>query len=132
MSRDIVWISKQVALRVHAEQLELHGGQDGFLNEHHLDAALGRARTVVGYVPDMSIEELAAVIAVGIAKGHPFVDGNKRTACVVSLMFLQLNGVEISASDDELAGIFESVAGGETSEVDLMQWFVENTMPPEY
>jgi death-on-curing protein len=132
VSRDIVWISKQVALRVHAEQLEVHGGRDGFLNEHHLDAALARARTVIGYVPDISIEELAARLAVGIANGHPFVDGNKRTACVVSLMFLQLNGVEISAPDDELASVFESVAKGETSEVDLTQWFVENTMPPEY
>jgi death-on-curing protein len=80
----------------------------------------------------MSIEELAARMAVGIAKGHSFVDGNKRTACVVSLMFLQLNGVEISVPDDELARIFESVAEGKTSEADLTQWFVENTMPPEY
>ena len=74
MSRDLVWISKQVALRVHAEQLRRHGGQHGFLNEHHLDAALDRARTVVGYVPGMSIEELAARMAVAIANGHPFVD----------------------------------------------------------
>jgi death-on-curing protein len=77
VSRDIVWISKQVALRVHAEQLELHGGEDGFLNEGHLDAALDRARTVVGYVPEMSIEELAAFTAVALAKSHPFVDGNR-------------------------------------------------------
>jgi death-on-curing protein len=132
VSRDIVWISKQVALRVHSEQLEFHGGEDGFLNEGHLDAALGRACTVVGYVPDMSIEELAALTATGIAKGHPFVDGNKRTACVVSLLFLQLNGIEISAPDDELARVFESVAAGEMSEADLAQWFIENTMPPEY
>jgi death-on-curing protein len=132
VSRDIVWISKQVALRVHAEQLELHGGEDGFINEGHLDAALDRARTVIGYIPDMSIEELAALTAVGIAKNHPFVDGNKRTACVVSLMFLQLNGIEISAPDDELAKVFENVAKGEMMEVGLTQWFVENTMPPEY
>lgn len=131
MTREIVWISKQVALRVHAEQLKRHGGEDGFINESHLDAALDRARTVLGYIPEMSIEELAALTAIGIAKSHPFVDGNKRTACVVSLMFLQLNGVEISASDDELAKVFENVASGELSEVDLTQWFVENTMPPE-
>jgi death-on-curing protein len=131
VTREIVWISKQVALRVHAEQLKRHGGEDGFINESHLDAALDRARTVLGYIPEMSIEELAALTAIGIAKSHPFVDGNKRTACVVSLMFLQLNGVEISASDDELAKVFENVASGELSEVDLTQWFVENTMPPE-
>jgi death-on-curing protein len=117
---------------VHAEQLELHGGEDGFLNEGHLDAALDRARTVVGHVPEMSIEELAAFTAVALAKSHPFVDGNKRTACVVSLMFLQLNGVEISAPDEELAKIFENVAKGEISESGLTEWFVENTMPPEY
>ena len=132
MSRNIIWISKQVALRVHAEQLERHGGEDGILNEGHLDAALGRARTAAGYVKNMPIEELASLMAVGIAKSHPFVDGNKRTACVVSLLFLQLNGVEISAPDDELAGVFEDVARGETSEVDLAQWFVENTLPLDY
>jgi death-on-curing protein len=132
VSRDIVWISKLVALRVHTEQLRLHGGDDGFLNEGHLDAALHRARTVVGYVPEISMEELAALMAVGIANGHPFVDGNKRTACVVSLMFLQLNGIEISATDDELAAVFEDIAKGTMSEAGLTQWFVENTIPPEY
>lgn len=132
MSRDIVWISKRVALRVHEEQLRLHGGDDGLLNEGHLDAALDRARTVVGYIPEMSLEELAALMAVGIAKGHPFVDGNKRTACVVSLMFLQLNGIEISATDDELASVFEGIAEGTMSEAGLTQWFVENTLPPEW
>jgi death on curing protein len=132
VSRDIVWISKQVALRVHAEQLERHGGEDGFLNEGHLDAALDRARTVVGYVPETSIEELAALTAVALAKNHPFVDGNKRTACVVSLMFLRLNGIEIGALDDELAKVFENVAKGAMTESGLTDWFVENTIPPEY
>jgi death-on-curing protein len=110
VNRDLVWIPKLVALRVHEEQLRRHGGEGGLLNEHILDGALSRARTVVGYVPDAPLEELAASMAVAIAKGHAFVDGNKRTACVVSLMFLRLNGIEISASEDELAGVFEDVA----------------------
>lgn len=132
MSRDVVWISKRVALRVHSEQLQTHGGDDGFINEGHLDGALERARTMLGYMPETSLEELAAVMAVGIAKAHAFVDGNKRTACVVSLMFLQLNGIEISASDEELATVFVKVASGEMREAELAQWFAENTMPPEY
>jgi death-on-curing protein len=132
VSRDIVWITKDVALRVHAEQLELHGGDDGILNDGHLEAALDRARTVVGYVPGMSIEELAALTAFALAKSHPFVDGNKRTACVVALMFLQHNGIEIRALDDELAQVFENVAKGAMTESGLTDWFVENTIPPEY
>ena len=132
MGREIIWISKQVALRVHAEQLRIHGGSDGFLNEGHLDGALDRTKTVVGYVPDAPLEELAAMLAVGIAMGHPFVDGNKRTACVVSLMFLQLNGIEISASETELAVMFERVAAGEVNEDVLAEWFTENTVLPEW
>ncbi|HWO19159.1 MAG TPA: type II toxin-antitoxin system death-on-curing family toxin [Kofleriaceae bacterium] len=107
-------------------------GEEGILNEGRLDSALDRPRTVVGYVPDTSLEELAASVAVGIAKGHPFIDGNKRTACVVSLMFLRLNGIEIAAAEDELASVFEDVAGGKLSEAELAQWFTENTMPPEW
>lgn len=132
MNRDIVWIRKPLALRVHVEQLQRHGGEDGMLNEDRLDSALARPRTVVGYAPDTSLEELAASMAIGIAKGHPFIDGNKRTACVVSLMFLRLNGIEIDADEGDLAGVFEDVAGGEMSEADLAQWFTENTMPPEW
>ncbi|TMQ18352.1 MAG: type II toxin-antitoxin system death-on-curing family toxin [Deltaproteobacteria bacterium] len=117
MSREIVWIPKLVALRVHAEQLRRHGGEDGMLNEGILDSALARARTMVGYA---------------IAKGHAFVDGNKRTACVVSLMFLRLNGIEISASEDDLAAVFEDIAAGRMLESGLAQWFAENTLPPEW
>jgi death on curing protein len=130
--RDIVWITKRAALRVHDEQVQRHGGDPGILNEGNLDGALGRARTVIGYVPDTSLEELAALMAVGIAKGHPFVDGNKRTACVVSLTFLRLNGIEISAPDDELAEVFENVAKGTMAEAALTLWFVQNTAYPEY
>jgi death on curing protein len=132
VSRDIVWVSKVVAMRVHAEQLQLHGGEGGILDESRLEAALNRARTAIGYVPASSLEDLAARMAVGIAKGHPFVDGNKRTACVVSLMFLKLNGIEISASDSELATVFESIAAGSMTDGDLAQWFTENTLPLEW
>lgn len=132
MSREIIWIRKPLALRAHAEQLKRHGGDDGMLNEHRLDAALDRPRTIVGYVPETSLEELAASMAVGIAKGHPFVDGNKRTACVVSLMFLRLNGKPIDADEDDMAGVFEDVASGVMSEAELALWFTENIMPLEF
>jgi death on curing protein len=132
VSRDLVWITKAVAIRVHAEQLELHGGNDGFLNEDRLDAALDRPKTARGYDPDLSLEDLAARMAVGVAKGHPFVDGNKRTACVVSIMFLEVNGIEINASNTEAATVFEGVASGDVSEDALSRWFTENMKTPEW
>jgi len=132
VSRDIVWLRKPLALRVHAEQIRRHGGEAGMLNESRLDGALDRPRTIVGYVPDASLEELAASMAVGIAKGHPFVDGNKRTACVLSLLFLRLNGIEIGAAEDDLAETFEGVASGELSEADLTQWFIESNVSSEW
>jgi death-on-curing protein len=131
VSRDIVWIPKLVALRVHERQLALHGGDEGMLNEDRLEAALARPRTKVGYFPDITLEELAASMAVAIAKGHPFVDGNKRTAAVVSLMFLRLNELEIRATEKEIADVFIAVADGAMPEEELASWFSENSVPPE-
>src|SRR5262245_5588225 len=107
-----VWLRKDLILKIHAEQLALHGGLDGFLDggEARLESAIARPETMLGYLPDTTLTELAASFAVAVAKGHPFVDGNKRTACVASLLFLRFNGLEIAASDDELASLFEDVA----------------------
>ena len=126
MSRDILWIPKRVVLRVHEEQLRRHGGDGGLLNESRLDAALARPRSAFGYAPRMSREELAASLAVAIAKGHAFVDGNKRTAAVVSLLFVELNGAEISVSEKELGDVFIAVADGSMSEATLALWFSEH------
>ena len=70
-------------------------------------------------------------MAVSIAKGHPFVDANKRTAAVLSLMFLRLNEIEISATEEEIRDVFIAVADGAMPESDLAAWFSENTLPPE-
>lgn len=126
-----VWVPMVVALRVHDEQLQRHGGDEGILDNGRLEAALNRPRTVLGYLPETTLEELAASLAVGIAKGHPFVDGNKRTAAVVSLMFLRLNGIEIAATESEIGDIFIAVADGAMPEAELAEWFTENTVPPE-
>lgn len=129
--RDIVWVSKLVAMRVHDEQIARHGGDEGMLNESRLESALARPRLMIDYVPDVSLEELAAALAVSIAKGHPFVDGNKRTAAVVSLMFLRLNEIEISAAETEISDVFIAVADGAMPESELASWFAENAVPPE-
>ena len=128
-----VWLRKERVLEIHAEQLERHGGLDGFLDggEGRLEAALARPKLTVDYLPETDIAELAASFAVAIVKGHPFIDGNKRTACVASLLFLRFNGVEISASDDDLAQVFEHLAEGTVTQSELADWFLENSVPDE-
>ena len=128
MNDGIVWIPIEVVLRIHDEQLRRHGGDDGVLDRGRLEAALDRPRNLLSHVPDSNLEDVAALLAVAIAKGHPFVDGNKRTAAVVSLMFLRMNGCEINASEAEIGDVFIAVAEGTMSQGDLAEWFTENTI----
>ena len=117
-----VWIATEVALAAHAEQLAEHGGGDGVRDTRMLDSAMARPRNLAQYgEPDAAA--LAAASAFGIARNHPFVDGNKRTAAVVSETFLMLNGYGLNASDAELVVAFVALAAGELTEEELTDWF---------
>ena len=105
-----------------AEQLAEHGGGDGIRDEGMLDSAMARPRNLADYgEPDVAA--LAAAYAYGIARNHPFVDGNKRTAAVVSETFLVLNGHTLDATDAEMVVAFVALAAGELSEDELADWF---------
>lgn len=111
-----------MALATHAEQLAEHGGAEGVRDAGGLESALSRPVNLASYgEPDAA--ELAAAYAWGIARNHPFVDGNKRTAAVVSETFLALNGHALTASDAEVVVAFVALAAGELSEVELADWF---------
>jgi death-on-curing protein len=117
-----IWVTDAVALAAHAEQLTEHGGGDGLRDTGALESAMARPRDLVVYSePDAAA--LAAAYAFGIARNHPFVDGNKRTAAVVSETFLMLNGYRLAATDAELVVAFVALAAGEISEEDLADWF---------
>ena len=119
---DWKWVSTSAALTIHDMQLEEHGGGRGVRDGSLLESALARPRNLAVYgTPDLA--ELAAAYAFGIAKNHPFVDGNKRTAMVVSETFLDLNGGELEATDAEIVVTFEALAGGQLSEAELAAWF---------
>ena len=122
MARDWVWIATSVAEAVHAEQLAEHGGAAGLRDAGALASAMDRARNLAAYgEPDVAA--LAAAYAFGIARNHPFTDGNKRSAAVISETFLTLNGQRLEVSDAELVVAFLALAAGELSEDELADWF---------
>jgi death-on-curing protein len=122
-----IWVTLDVALAVHAEQIAEHGGGEGVRDAGLVESALARPQNLIAYgEPDAAA--LAAAYAFGIARNHPFVDGNKRTAAVISETFLMLNGYTLVASDAELVVAFLALAAGELSEEQLADWFRERVV----
>ena len=122
MAKDWVWVDLAVALAAHDEQLAEHGGARGVRDRGMLESAMARPLNLVAY-GDPDAAELAASYAFGIARNHPFVDGNKRTAAVVSETFLVLNGYRLGCDDVELVTAFLSLAAGDLSVEALAGWF---------
>ena len=116
-----VWIPKAIILAVHNEQLAEHGGLRGIRDEGLLDSALARPQQLANYsTPDFA--DLAASYGYGLARNHPFLDGNKRTAFVAALLFLMLNGYKLQASDADKVMTMLKVAAGEISEEVFAEW----------
>jgi death on curing protein len=125
-----VWIRLDVVLAMHEEALMLHGGPEGVRDLGLLESALARPRNVLAYSEEpVSLSRLAAAYAKGIVANHPFVDGNKRTAFTVSVTFLRLNGVQLTATKEDRVLTFWSLAAGEITEEQLAAWFERNTAP---
>ncbi len=116
-----VWLRRDVILAVHDEQLAEHGGAHGLRDGGLLDSALARPQHLLSY-GDPDVSELAAAYGWGIARNHPFVDGNKRTALVAAELFLVLNGYELQADDADCVVTMLSVAAGEMAEDDFAAW----------
>jgi death-on-curing protein len=110
-------------LALHKEQLAEHGGADGLRDEALLDSALDNPQNVFAYTENADIFRPAASYAFGIARNHPFVDGNKRAALVSSMTFLRLNGWEIDAPRSEEYETFYGLAARTVSEQELAEWF---------
>lgn len=122
MAQDWIWVALAVAEAAHAEQLAEHGGGEGVRDAGLLESAMARPQNLELYgEPDAAA--LAAAYAFWIARNHPFVDGNKRTAAVVSETFLMLNGHSLVATDAEHVVAFLALAARELSEEELADWF---------
>jgi death-on-curing protein len=122
------WVSKRAVLALHSEQLAEHGGSDGIRDESLLDSALAKPKNVFAYGDAPDLFRLAASYAYGIARNHALVDGNKRTALVVSVLFLNRNGWDVEASKEDEYFTFLHVADGSLSEEDLAAWFTTHAV----
>src|ERR1700719_499738 len=96
------WISHEVVLAIHEAQLAEHGGLAGIRDEALLESALGRPKNLHTYSESITLNQLASAYALGIAKNHAFVDGNKRTAWVCCALFLELNGIPVLSKPAEV------------------------------
>jgi death-on-curing protein len=122
------WIRLDVALVMHEELLMLHGGPPGVRDMDLLESALARPKNLFAYSKQTpSLAQMAASYAKGIAANHPFVDGNKRAAFAVSVTFLRLNGLQLTAPKEERVLKFWALAAGEITEDRLADWFARNT-----
>lgn len=115
---------------MHLEQLAEHGGSDGTRDESLLDSALAKPHNVFAYADEPDIFRLAASYAYGIARNHAFIDGNKRTALVVSLTFLDRNGWDVESTKEDMYFTFLHLADGSLSEEDLAEWFRKHAVSP--
>jgi death on curing protein len=128
MTQQWIWVALAVAEAAHAEQLAEHGGGAGVRDAGLLESAMARPLNLAVY-GDPDAAALAAAYGFGIARNHPFADGNKRTAAVVAETFLVLNGYMLTASDAELVVAMLALAAGELSEDELADWFRGHIAP---
>jgi death-on-curing protein len=121
--KEPIWLQDAVVTAIHSRQLAEHGGLDGIRDSGMLSSALARPKNAFAYSqPKPDLPALAAAYAFGIAKNHPFVDGNKRTAYVLCRTFLKINGHDIDTTDLDKYQTFLGVADGTIAESELADW----------
>jgi death on curing protein len=119
------WLTRQIIVAIHGEQLAIYGGASGLRDQGMLESALDRPKNKWAY-ERAELAELAAAYAYGIARNHPFVDGNKRTSLLALYTFLGVNGVDFEVPEAEAAAMILSLAAGEVSEESLARWIRDN------
>lgn len=113
-------------LAIHDRQMALHGGAAGLRDQGLLQSALARPRQYHAYADSVDIIEMAALYTAGIVRSHPFVDGNKRTGFVVGVLFLELNGCDFKAEEEDATQAVLSLAAGTLDEAGYGAWLRAN------
>jgi len=122
------WLTRIVIDAIHIDQIREHGGATGLRDENGLESALTRPRHKWPYARGTDLADLAAAYGFGLARNHPYVDGNKRVALVVMLTFLAVNGRAIDATDEDVLTTVLALAAGRLTESALADWLRSRTV----
>jgi death on curing protein len=125
------WLGRLVVDEVHFRQIREHGGAHGVRDENALESALARPRQRWHYDRKTRLSGLAAAYGFGLARNHPYIDGNKRVALVAIVAFLERNGIELTATNQEALSAMLSLGAGELSENALADWIEAHSLPIE-
>ncbi len=123
--KEPIWLSVDLVVAIHGEQLREFGGPAGLRDPGMLESALGRPRNKWSFGEE-DLAVLAAAYAFGVARNHPFVDGNKRAALLSLITFLGLNGIDFEAPNSEAVVMIQGLASGEIGEEGLARWIQDN------
>ncbi|TGM87875.1 type II toxin-antitoxin system death-on-curing family toxin [Leptospira licerasiae] len=129
MKKEPRWLNKKIVEAIHLDQVKQHGGSQRIRDQGLLESALDRPKNKWAYDSSSSIFDLAASLCIGIAKNHPFIDGNKRVAYMVTYVFLGLNGYSIEVPEEEVVSIMLRVADGSIDEINLSTWLKDSSNP---
>ncbi|MGC2729403.1 MAG: type II toxin-antitoxin system death-on-curing family toxin [Candidatus Sulfotelmatobacter sp.] len=124
--KEPVWIETREVLAIHDRLLALHGGAAGLRDRGLLESALARPRQHHAYAASLDVAGMAALYTAGVVRNHPFVDGNKRTGFVAGILFLELNGFDFNASEEDATQAVMSLAAGSLDEAAYAAWLREN------
>ena len=125
---DYKWLTDDAVKAMHEQLIATFGGTGGIRDEGLLASALARPIQIVAY-GEPTVSRLAAAYAFGIARNHPFVDGNKRSAFMAAYTFLRINGITLAAPEVETVAVIRDLAAGEIDEEELALWIKANTSP---
>jgi death on curing protein len=120
------WIDERDVVAVHDRLLALHGGVPGLRDRGLLESVLARPRQHYSYSEKVDIAEMAALYTTGIIQNHPFVDGNKRAGFLAGVMFLELNGLDFAASEEDVIQTIFALAAGDMDEAGYSAWLRSN------
>lgn len=125
--KSLRWLSREMSTALHEESIPKFGGSPGIRDERLLESALERPRNLHAYEDAAGIPELAAAYSFGVARNHPFIDGNKRIALLAIAVFCSLNGVRFAPARADEVIMITSLAAGELTETQLGAWIAENS-----